>query len=82
MENCFRDREFSERHKLGTVNSVNIVRILGQVVHYIWAYFHVIENKNDFNGKVEVGVVFLGEGCRLTMKTFSREKNTDGKKKK
>ncbi|CAM9778937.1 unnamed protein product [Choristocarpus tenellus] len=39
--NIFDDKAFVETHSIGTVNSVNIMRVLGQIIYYFWGYFRV-----------------------------------------
>jgi len=41
MEAIFRDRTFKERHRLGSVNSVNIVRVLCHAVNFFYAVLNV-----------------------------------------
>jgi threonine synthase len=37
METLFGDVRFARTHKIGSVNSVNICRVLVQVAHFVWA---------------------------------------------
>lgn len=41
MEEVFADLAFKSEHKLGSINSVNICRVLVQVVHYFYAYLRL-----------------------------------------
>ena len=41
LEACFRDTPFSRELNLGSVNSINIVRLIVQCVHYIYAYLQL-----------------------------------------
>src|SRR5690625_2778854 len=46
----FADAEFSRRHSISAINSINLARILAQSVYYIYAYFRVPAEKR---GKIE-----------------------------
>lgn len=47
IENCFGNRDLASYANLGSVNSVNIIRLLVQTVHYFFAYFHVQPQDTD-----------------------------------
>ena len=38
LKNIFGDREFSQRHRLSAVNSINLARVLAQCVYYLYAW--------------------------------------------
>ena len=44
IEACFRDRSCADRHRLGSVNSVNVVRLLVQAVHFVYAHLQTCED--------------------------------------
>jgi len=46
IEKVFGDVSFRTANRVGSMNSVNICRILVQVVHFFWAYFQV-RSKDD-----------------------------------
>jgi threonine synthase len=41
LQELFADPAVRERYRLTSINSVNIARILIQIVHFIWAYLHL-----------------------------------------
>lgn len=43
IEACFRDAGFAPATPIGSVNSVNVMRVIMQVVHYFYAFFRVRE---------------------------------------
>jgi len=52
MEAIFNDVEFKKQHSIGSVNSVNICRVLVQIAHYIWAAVVVADDEDeDGDGK-------------------------------
>ena len=44
LQALFQDLAFKQRYHLGSMNSVNIVRILVQAVHFFYAYFKVAKD--------------------------------------
>ncbi|GGF37809.1 threonine synthase [Microbacterium sorbitolivorans] len=46
------DLEFKRAHNLGAVNSINLARIVAQVVYYFWAWLRATDNR----GVLEVSV--------------------------
>ena len=38
LKNIFGDHEFSQRHRLSAVNSINLARVLAQCVYYLYAW--------------------------------------------
>ncbi len=43
VKEIFNDAEFKQQHVLGSINSINWVRVLAQIVYYFYAYFRVQE---------------------------------------
>eukprot|EP00965_Chrysotila_dentata_P235243 6200638-Pleurochrysis_carterae.AAC.2 len=37
IEDLFKDADFRKQHSIGSVNSVNVIRLIVQSVHYFWA---------------------------------------------
>ena len=49
----FQDEAFRTRHCLGSVNSVNALRLLVQVVHFFYAYFQVTADQKPLDQPLE-----------------------------
>jgi len=50
VKELFNDREFNEAHSLGAVNSINWARVMAQITYFFYAYFRVLdarENRRD-----------------------------------
>ena len=45
LKNIFGDHEFSQRHHLSAVNSINLARVLAQCVYYLYAWLQLPEAK-------------------------------------
>jgi len=43
VKEIFNDQAFKQTHALGSINSINWVRVLAQIVYYFYAYFRVNE---------------------------------------
>ncbi len=43
VKDIFNDAEFKQLHALGSINSINWVRVLAQIVYYFYAYFRVAQ---------------------------------------
>lgn len=43
VKEIFNDQQFKQTHALGSINSINWVRVLAQIVYYFYAYFRVRE---------------------------------------
>lgn len=41
LKELFGDREFSQRHRLSAVNSINLARVLAQCVYYLYAWLRL-----------------------------------------
>ena len=44
-----------QKYNLAAINSINWVRIMGQIVYYFWSYFSVEKNLNPINYVVPTG---------------------------
>lgn len=47
LKNIFGDREFSGKHHLSAVNSINLARVLAQSVYYLYAWLQLPEAKRS-----------------------------------
>ena len=45
----------TQKYNLAAINSINWVRIMGQIVYYFWSYFRVEKNLNQINYVVPTG---------------------------
>ncbi len=43
VKDIFNDAHFKQLHALGSINSINWVRVLAQIVYYFYAHFRVVE---------------------------------------
>ena len=47
LKGIFGDRDFSQRHRLSAVNSINLARVLAQCVYYLSAWLRLPEAERD-----------------------------------
>jgi len=64
VKELFNDRAFNAEVSLGAVNSINWVRVMGQITYYFYAYFRVLESIQAGGGTAGDGAA-NGGGMRL-----------------
>ncbi|KAK3707096.1 hypothetical protein QZH41_014687 [Actinostola sp. cb2023] len=47
MKACLVDKEFVDEYNLGSINSMNIGRIVSQIIYYFYAYFQVCQKVGE-----------------------------------
>ena len=73
----------NQKYNLAAINSINWVRIIGQIVYYFWSYFRVEKNFNPINyviptgnfGNVYAGFVSKCMGLPIRKLIVSSNKN-------
>uniref|UniRef100_A0A7S3PNT8 threonine synthase n=1 Tax=Aplanochytrium stocchinoi TaxID=215587 RepID=A0A7S3PNT8_9STRA len=71
VEAVLNDFDFKTKHCCGSVNSVNIGRILVQIVHFFWAYFRVGREHVGFSiptgaaGHLTAGIIAMQMGLPI-----------------
>ena len=53
VKKIFGDKLFVDKYKICAMNSINFVRILGQMCYYIWAYLRI---KPNCNGCIDIAI--------------------------
>jgi len=53
---CFLDAEFSSRHNLSAINSINFARLAAQIVYYVWAWLRWDEKRRILGGGTPSGL--------------------------
>lgn len=56
IEQVFKDTTYKNTHSLGSVNSVNILRLLAQIVHFFSSYFHAIHTNSTNCSHIHVSI--------------------------
>ena len=64
VKDLFGDTEFVQKYKICAMNSINFVRILGQLCYYIWCYLKV---KPACNGMMDIAIPSGAFGNTLGM---------------
>ena len=47
----------NQKYNLAAINSINWVRIIGQIVYYFWSYFKVEKNLKPINYVVQPAIL-------------------------
>lgn len=55
VKNLFNDKEFKNAHNISAVNSINWVRIMAQIVYYVYTYSNIEHNGKDVSVCVPTG---------------------------
>ncbi len=50
------DAEFKAEFKIGAVNSINLARIIAQVVYYVWGYLRATDRENSCEKPIDFAV--------------------------
>uniref|UniRef100_A0A7S3E457 Tryptophan synthase beta chain-like PALP domain-containing protein n=1 Tax=Chloropicon laureae TaxID=464258 RepID=A0A7S3E457_9CHLO len=63
IEACFGDLAFKEAASIGSVNSVNVFRVIMQVVHYVYCWLQLRRAHPERRGLLEVSFYVPSGGC-------------------
>ncbi|XP_031552589.1 threonine synthase-like 2 [Actinia tenebrosa] len=81
---CLVDEKFASKHNLGSVNSINIGRLISQVVYYFYAYFKVCRKLGETvqfviptgaMGNVSAGCIAYKMGLPILLQCAVNENN-------
>ena len=77
METVFGDVAFRKRHSIGSVNSVNICRVVVQVAHFVWAALRTPASEDIQHPNTVRFFVPTGAGGHVTAGVMAREMMAD-----
>ena len=63
IKNVLSDEEFSSKHHLFSINSINWGRILMQTVHSVYSYFFALKKTGVVNFDQQVEIAFPTGAC-------------------
>ncbi|XP_067884854.1 threonine synthase-like 2 [Heterodontus francisci] len=66
IRNVFADTEFVKRHNIMSLNSINWARVMVQIAHYFYAYFHCCPSMNEIPLPLVEIVVPTGAAGNIT----------------